>query len=817
MKAHNRILAIAVLFGGLAAWVIDALLDYVYFYEGDSLLDLLLWKVPQHEIYTRLSILGILLGFAVVANTLIRQREDVEEALRQSESEKATVLDSVSELVAYHDLNQRVIWANRAAAASVGQTVDDLIGRHCYAIWHNSDDICEGCPVLETLRTGQPESAEIVTPDGRTFLLSTSPVYDDDGELLGAVEVGRDITATKRAQAAVARVAEVNAALAELSRKLIEPVSIEDMSVLVLETAQRLTGSIFGYVGHIDPATGYLVSITMTRDIWDVCHVPDKSIVFKEFVGLWGWVLTHRQPLLTNDPAQDPRSSGTPPGHIPIERFLSAPAMLGDRLVGQIALANPDRDYTPDDLVLVERLAVIYALALRRARHEDAMQEYNRRLEVQREIDRAILKAESPQKVAGIVLQHLWRLVPYMRGSVVVLDPGGQMGTVIAAQGAGGEEVGVGVRVSLDEFGSGEQLGLGMVKLVDDCERISDPSPLIQRLRAVGVRSYLNVPLVADGQLIGTLNLASDQSGAFTSWQVRRVREVTDQLAIAIHQWQLRTAIQCHTDELEQRVAERTAELEAAYRHLQVLARVKDEFVSNVSHELKTPITNLKLRQYLLAAQPGQVDVHLPVLRRETERLEVIIENLLFLSRLDQGRVRLRLVAVDLNALAGQYASDRQTLAASHELTLRVDLRPGLPTVRADSGLLGEALSVLLTNALNYTPGGGTVTIHTCLDAAAGQVGFGVSDDGPGIPPEEHPSLFKRFFRGTAGLESGMSGTGLGLAIVQEIVERHQGHVEVVSSGVPGEGATFTIWLPLDRAAALDASPEALEAEQEAG
>jgi hypothetical protein len=100
--------------------------------------------------------------------------------------------------------------------------------------------------------------------------------------------------------------------------------------------------------------------------------VEDKRIVFEEFKGLWGWVLEHRRSLLTNDPEADARSSGTPPGHLPIHRFLSVPAMLGDRLVGQVALANASRPYQASDLAFVERLAVLYALALDRKWVEEA-------------------------------------------------------------------------------------------------------------------------------------------------------------------------------------------------------------------------------------------------------------------------------------------------------------------------------------------------------------------------------------------------------------------------------------------------------------
>jgi diguanylate cyclase (GGDEF)-like protein len=168
---------------------------------------------------------------------------------------------------------------------------------------------------------------------------------------------------------------KVNAAIAELSSAILveQSFSIDDISHIVLEHARRLTQSIYGYVGYIDPNTRCLVSPTLTRDIWEKCHVPDKSIIFEKFSGLWGWVLDNKQTLLTNKPAEDPRSTGIPSGHIPIERFLSAPALIGEHLVGQIALANSKRDYTDRDLRLITRFASIYAIAIQRKWAEEQL------------------------------------------------------------------------------------------------------------------------------------------------------------------------------------------------------------------------------------------------------------------------------------------------------------------------------------------------------------------------------------------------------------------------------------------------------------
>ncbi|QTA87238.1 response regulator [Desulfonema magnum] len=160
--------------------------------------------------------------------------------------------------------------------------------------------------------------------------------------------------------------ASVNEAIAELSGALISSLTIENISFLILDKAKRLTGSNHGYTGYIHPSTGDLICPAVSGDPRDLSQKPGRDIVFKTFEGLWGWVLNNRNPLLINTPPSLPDASVTPMGHIPIRRFLSAPAQTDEKLVGQIALANSDRNYDDHDLKVVERLAVLYAVAIQR-------------------------------------------------------------------------------------------------------------------------------------------------------------------------------------------------------------------------------------------------------------------------------------------------------------------------------------------------------------------------------------------------------------------------------------------------------------------
>ncbi len=140
---------------------------------------------------------------------ILEVAEDISETVKSrearciAEKHRALILDTMGEMLAYYDTELRVQWASRAAAESVGAEVRELVGRHCYAIWQGRDRPCDGCPVLEAMRTGQPRQREVSTPDGRLYNLRGYPVFDEQGELIGTVEYGFDITDRKQAEAAL--------------------------------------------------------------------------------------------------------------------------------------------------------------------------------------------------------------------------------------------------------------------------------------------------------------------------------------------------------------------------------------------------------------------------------------------------------------------------------------------------------------------------------------------------------------------------------------------------------------------------------------
>jgi signal transduction histidine kinase len=232
--------------------------------------------------------------------------------------------------------------------------------------------------------------------------------------------------------------------------------------------------------------------------------------------------------------------------------------------------------------------------------------------------------------------------------------------------------------------------------------------------------------------------------------------------------------------------------------HLKALDRMKSRFVTNVSRELRTPITTIKLYAELLRrASPEKSQEYLSALAQEADRQARLVEDILQISRIDSGRLEMRIRPVPLNELTEAAVQGFWTLAKERQITLEHHLAESGPVALVDPDRVIQVLNNLVVNAIQYTPGGGKVVVSTGKGESEGRIWAtaAVADTGMGIPEEELPHIFERFFRGERSRQMEIAGTGLGLAIVKEIVELHGGLVTVKSE--VNIGSTFAIWLPL--------------------
>ena len=233
--------------------------------------------------------------------------------------------------------------------------------------------------------------------------------------------------------------------------------------------------------------------------------------------------------------------------------------------------------------------------------------------------------------------------------------------------------------------------------------------------------------------------------------------------------------------------------------------RLKSEFVATVSHELRTPMTSIRgYTDVLLMGAAGAMNENqahfLNIIKSNTERLNILVNDLLDVSRIESGRVTLSPQALDLREVAEDVIEDvlRRSQEENKPMALSLDAPRKLPLVFGDMERVRQVLSNLVFNSYHYTPENGTITVHIHpLNSGREQIQVDVEDNGVGIAREDQERIFERFYRGEHPLVLATPGTGLGLSIVKQIVEMHKGKIWMNSTGVPGEGSTFSFTLPV--------------------
>jgi PAS domain S-box-containing protein len=256
-------------------------------------------------------------------------------------------------------------------------------------------------------------------------------------------------------------------------------------------------------------------------------------------------------------------------------------------------------------------------------------------------------------------------------------------------------------------------------------------------------------------------------------------------------------------DELDQRVAERTAELERLNRELQEEDRRKTEFLAILGHELRNPLTPIRNAVFALqrlSTGPGPQARPQAIIERQVAQMARLIDDLLDVSRIARGKILLQESRFDLVQLVRTAVDDRAEGVEAHGLALdtRLPDRP-VPMV-GDPARIAQAVGNLLDNAQKFTDPGGRIEVALEVDEAGQAAEISVHDTGIGMPPDMPARLFEPFWQPASSLRRG--GLGLGLPLVKGLVELHRGTVSVVSPG-PGRGSRFTIRLPLG-----DAAPE---------
>lgn len=318
---------------------------------------------------------------------------------------------------------------------------------------------------------------------------------------------------------------------------------------------------------------------------------------------------------------------------------------------------------------------------------------------------------------------------------------------------------------------------------------------LLALAQEAGVHSYVAAPLKSNHGILGYL--AADKPGSTcTQDDLDWLSTVASHVAVALDNASMYQKLEHLTQTLERRVSERTLALQTANERLKELDSQKSTFVSIVSHELRTPMTSIKgyvenMLEGLTGPLTEKQTHYLSRVRHNADRLTRLLNDLLDLARIEAGRLRLRLMPVNIPEMVRESVEAFRGAAHERGILLQGDCATDLAPLDADRDKLIQILTNLIQNAIKFTPPGGRVQVGCQLDGDRG-VQFRVRDTGPGIPAAESERVFEKFYRG-ASTPANTHGAGLGLAIARSLVELHGGRIHVENTHGAGTSVLFTL------------------------
>ncbi len=823
------------------------------------------------------------------------EREQTDAALTEERNLLHALIENIPDLVFVLDTNCRYILDNAAHREHIGvSSLADVIGKggsDFFPPEEAAQFMTEERSIIESGQTMLNIESHYTDPKGRqrVGLTSKIPFRDSQGKIIGLVGIVRDITELKEAEN------RLREAFAEAERRVREQ---------TLELSQAYT-RLWYQANLLENVSDAIIAMDMDFIIQSWNRAAEL---------VYGWIADEAigKPFAevveaNTDPAEREtwrralREHGDWHGEVEHYRRDGRPV----RVLASTSFIRSHDGY-PTGYVTVNRDITDYKKA-QLAEHEQRLL-----AEALRDTAAAINSTLNIDEVLGRIFTHIGRIVPCDSASVSLIENG--LARVVSFwehEKAPGFIHSSGLVIA-DTPSLARMLETGRPVIISDTR--SDP--LWVRLPNTNwLGSYIGAPIRVDGQVIGFLNVNSYRAHTFVDDHAERLTAFAEQVAIAIRNARLYETVRHHADDLAQRVAERTAELERERTQLQIIldsmnegvisssldetqtirpmyinraltrllgyeladwherlimdfviaqdegenlyqqafmalaekgwwesevkirrkdgtlldasvhtVRVNDaegvfvgvvtfvrdisrekalheqqsRFVANASHELRTPITNLLTRLWLLRKQPERLDEHLVVLDEVADRMRRLVEDLLDISRFERGVIPLEREIMDVRQTALDVLRLQQPEAERKAVRLVGELPESPLFIWGDPQRIYQVITNLVVNAINYTPDGGTVLLKATVESDSSPTGkrvmIQVQDTGVGIAPEHLVNLFRPFYR--AG-EQG-KGAGLGLTIAKEIVEMHEGQISVESE--VGKGTCFNVWLALENA-----------------
>jgi PAS domain S-box-containing protein len=776
------------------------------------------------------------------------QRKQTEAELRAEEARFQLLAENSTDIISRQSIDGIFLYLSPACQAVLGYQPDELIGRSMRELIHLEDfqQIVHNYPLSQDLPAIYTVTHRTRHKQGHYLWLETTvrAIRDPDTNRIQEIQASsREITERKRveekqqflmqASSILSASLDYETTLVNLSQLMVPTVAdwcVVDVITLPLDypqTVQRLA------VAHADPAKQDLVE-----------QLRQYPLNLQQVGGVADSFRTGRPMLISQVSDDHLQAAASNPEHLKLLQALApksgmcVPLVARGQVLGAISLAisTSDRRYNISDRLLVEELAHRAAIAVDNARlYQEArqLQQIAERAAIRTSLLQSLTAALSESvtltQVAEVIGQKSLSSLNATAAFVALLTPNGTELEIVHAIGEKLEmvlaqchpvNVMVGQRLALDapllltEAVRANQLRGGTSLVIQGAANPAEP------LAAGGAGQamdrvlhdcvWLAIPLTVEARAVGGIGLAFAAP--------RTVSEEDQSFAHALALQGAQAIERARLYEAEQRAREAA----------ETVNRLKDEFLAVLSHELRSPLNPILGWVKLLQTRPFKASTTqyaLETIERNAKLQAQLVEDLLDVSRILRGKLTLTFRPLNLNATILAALETVRSAAAEKSIHLHSQLDPSLPSILGDANRLQQVVVNLLSNAVKFTPAEGRVEIrlqrvpasakqeHLTLDhenrpfnqvsgypssplPASDYAQITVHDTGQGITAEFLPHVFDSFRQADGTTTRKFGGLGLGLAIVRQIVARHGGTVVADSAGA-GQGATFTVWLPL--------------------
>ncbi|MFZ2411801.1 MAG: GAF domain-containing protein, partial [Candidatus Methanoperedens sp.] len=465
-----------------------------------------------------------------------------------------------------------------------------------------------------------------------------------------------------------------------------------------------------------------------------------------------------------------------------IVSIASGPLIAKGQVIGALTLAyKKHRAFSQDYLDLLASIGSQIGVAIQNATLFSGLERHHKMLKTLYSIESVVSRSLDLEEIFNVALSKALDVTDTEAGTLYSLD-----GEVLRLEAFKGLSPEFKEKALIRKMGEGIPGIAAQSKKAITMDISQFPSPLLlPYVKQEGLVSFIGTPLMSKGKVVGALSLGTKKKRIFTQDDLDLLLSIGNAIGVA-----------AENARLYKESKENLEKLQKAYEELQTLDKMKDEFISNVSHELKTPLISIKgygelLYDEKIGSLSSDQKKSLEAIIRNADRLTRLIDSILFISKLQAGKIEFHFVPLDMDEIVRMCVSDFKRMMDKKHITFEKDI-PEISRVKGDKDRFVEVITNLLDNAIKFTPDGGKIAIKAWNEAP--NVHLTVSDNGIGIPANIIPKLFTRFYQLDASTARKYGGAGLGLYITRNIIDAFRGKIWIESE--VGKGTTVHILLP---------------------